>query len=192
MVAYKAFKRGLIATHGAGNYQFKEGLNTTEAAHCARCGFHCAEDPLDMFNYYSPYDDVEYRVVVADGDIHEDGNDSKISCTRMIVKQEITIEQVAAAALIYWQKHPMRSRKNYSISGKFKMVRGTNPRLRGEIGEWLCFAIGNSKKITAIGMIHIDGINYMPDVYYDIDGQARSEKDEQDKRPFVQTTTGCA
>ena len=179
MVAYKAFKRGLIATHGAGNYQFNEGLNTTEAAHCARYGFHCAEDPLDMFNYYSPHDDVEYRIVIAGGDIHEDGNDSKISCTRMIVKQEITIEQVAAAALLYWQKHPMRSRKNYGISGKFKMARGKNPHLCGKIGEWLCFAVGTPKKINAIGMFFIDGIKFKPDVYYDFQGQTRSEENGQ-------------
>lgn len=124
-----------------------------------------------MFNYYSPHDDVEYRVVIASGDIHEDGNDSKISCTRMIVKQEITIEQVAAAALLYWQKHPMRSRENYSISGKFKMARDTNPVLKGELGEWLCFAVGDEEAITKIGMIFIDGKNYIPDVLYNVAGE---------------------
>lgn len=171
MVAYKAFERGLIATRGAGRYQFKEGVNETEKAHCARYGFHCAEDPLDMFNYYRPDDNVEYRVVIASGDIHEDGNDSKISCTRMIVKQEISIAQVAAAALLYWQKHPERSRDSYSISGKFKMVRGKNPKLSGKLGEWLCFAIGTSKDIERIGMILIDGKKYDPDIFYNIDGE---------------------
>lgn len=178
MVAYKAFERGLVATRGAGRYQFKEGLNETEKAHCARYGFHCAEDPLDMFNYYSEKDNVEYRIVIAGGDIHEDGKDSKISCTRMIVKQEISIEQVAAAALLYWQKHPERSRESFCFHDKFKMARGTDPVLCGKLGEWLCFAIGDDKEITAIGMIHIDGINYMPDVFYDIEGKIRSKGNE--------------
>lgn len=177
VVAYKAFKRGLIATRGAGEYQFKEGVNETERAHCVRYGFHCAEDPLDMFNYYTDSDDTEYRIVIASGDIHEDGSDSKISCTRLIIKQEISIEQVAAAALLYWQKHPARSRKSFSIDGKFKMARGKNPKLRGKLGEWLCFAEGDSQAINAIGMIYIDGIKFMPGIYYGIDG-SKEESDE--------------
>ncbi len=178
IVAYKAFERGLIATRGAGRFQFKEGINETEKAHCARYGFHCAENPLDMFNYYSANDDVEYRIVIASGDIHEDGGDSKISCTRLIIKQEISIEQVAAAALLYWRKHPERSVDEFTLSGKFKMARGSNPKLCGKIGEWLCFAIGDEKAIEHIGMIRIDGIKYMPDVYYGIDGGIRGKDNE--------------
>lgn len=178
VLAYKAFERGLVATRGAGRYQFKEGVNETEKAHCARYGFHCAENPLDMFNYYRPDDNVEYRIVIASGDIHEDGGDSKISCTRLIIKREISIEEVAAAALLYWRKHPERSVKNFSLDGKFKMARGSNPKLRGKLGEWLCFAKGDSKVIEAIGMIHIDGVEYMPDVYYCIDDGIRGKDNE--------------
>lgn len=179
VLAYKAFERGLIATRGAGRFQFKEGVNETEKAHCARYGFHCAENPLDMFNYYRPDDDTEYRIVIASGDIHEDGGDSKISCTRLIIKQEITIEQVAAAALLYWRKHPERSVKSFSLEGKFRMARGTDPKLRGKLGEWLCFAIGSSKQIDDIGMIHIDGVKFMPDVSYGIYDGLRGKDNEQ-------------
>ena len=171
VVAYKAFKKGLVATLGKGSYQYKEGVNEFEKAHCASCGAHCAEDPLDMFNYYHPGDDTEYRLVIASGDIHEDGTDSKISCTRLIVKQELTIQQVAAAALLYWRKYPSRSRESFELDGYLKMKRGKSPVLKGKIGEILCFAIGSKNNIERIGMIHIDGKRYMPEINYNIDGE---------------------
>lgn len=173
MLAYKAFKKGLIATRGKGNYQFKEGLNVTEEANCARNGFHCAEDPLDMFNYYSPGNNTEYRIVIASGDIDEDGRDSKISCTRMIIKQELTIEQVAAAALVFWKKNPQRSREHFELQGYFKMKRSDDPVLKGKKGEWLCFAVGDSRHIERIGMLKVDDKHIKSNVYYDIDGNER-------------------
>lgn len=173
IIAYKAFRRGLIATHGRGQYQYKEGINEFKAANCAREGAHCAEDPLDMFNYYTPGPDTEYRIVIASGDIDEDGADSKIACTRLIVKQELSIEQVAAAALIFWKNHPDRSRKEYDLKKYFRMARGKHPYLKGQIGEWLCYAIGTTKTISRIGMIYIDGVNHMPNTLYDIDGQKK-------------------
>lgn len=176
VVAYKAFKRGLIATMGAGQYQYREGVNEFSAANCAREGAHCAEDPLDMFNYYRPGPDTEYRIVIASGDIDEDGHDSKIACTRLIVKQELTIQQVAAAALVYWQRQPERSRKEYALNGYLRMKRGIHPYLKGKKGEWLCYAIGTHKKINRIGMIHIDGDKYLQDTLYDIDGNIKEQR----------------
>lgn len=175
MIAYKAFKRGLIATHGSGNFQYKEGLNEFEAANCVREGAHCAEDPLDMFNYYHPGPDTEYRLVIASGDIDEDGRDSKIACTRLIVKQELTLPQVAAAALVFWKKHPERSRKEFERGGFFKMKRAKDPFISGKKGEWLCFAVGSHKAIARIGMIYIDGEKFKPNILYDIDGNERSK-----------------
>lgn len=173
VIAYKAFERGLVATRGHGRFQFKEGVNETEEARCVSTGFHCAEDPLDMFSYYSPGENTEYRIVLASGDIHEDGSDSKIACTRLIIKQEISIEQVAAAALIYWKKHPARSRKEYCLEGYFKILRGTDPILKGKKGEWLCFAVGNAKEINRVNMFRIDGAYYKENTPYDIDGNER-------------------
>ena len=179
MIAYKAFERGLIATRGNGRYQFKEGENITDKANCARNGFHCAEDPLDMFNYYSPSKNIEYRLVQALGDIDEDGTDSKIACTRLIVKQELTIEQVAAAALIFWKKNPARSREYFEKSGYFKMLRSSDPILSGKKGEWLCFAVGDSNSIERVGMIQIDGEHFKAHTYYDIDGNERSKPNDK-------------
>ncbi len=171
VIAYKAFERGLVATRGHGRYQFKEGLNVTGSAKCASSGFHCAEDPLDMFNYYSPGKNTEYRLVIASGDIDEDGNDSKIACTRLIIKQELSIEQVAAAALLYWEKHPERSREEYIKAGYFRLACGKSPIQKGKEREWLGFALGTKNHIERIAMLYIDGVHYLPETFYNIDGQ---------------------
>ena len=175
MVAYKAFEKGLVATHGRGRFQFKEGLNITEAAKCASFGFHCAEDPLDMFNYYRNTEDTEYRLVNAGGDIHEDLRDSRIACTELIIGKELSIHEVGMHALCYWQKYPERSRPDYAVSGGFRLIRGKDPHLKGELGELLGFAEGTTDKITKISAFVVDGKRILPGVEYDMDGNKKGD-----------------
>ena len=73
MLACKGFEPGLVATHGSGEYKYHPGLNTTEKAFCAQTGFHCAENPLECFNWY-PWDGKnEFWLVEPKGDIDDDG-----------------------------------------------------------------------------------------------------------------------
>lgn len=171
MIAYKAFKRGLVSTKDGGDYkQFHEGFNkVSDSAKCVSSGAHCAADPLDMFAYYSPGEDTEYRIVVPRGDIHEDGTDSKIACTEIEVRQELTIEQVAAAALIYMKNHPLRCR-DYDLPGYFKIRCGERPTASGKLGEWLCF-VESDTTVRRIGMIKVDGERVLPGKTYNIDGK---------------------
>ena len=173
MVAYKALEKGLVAAHGRGRFQFKEGLNITEAAKCGAFGFHCAEDPLDMFNYYTHSENTEYRMVKAGGDIHEDLRDSRVSCTEMYIGRELTIREVALHALCYWRLHPERSRDSFAIDGAFRMCRAKNPVLKGKSGELLVFAKGDTEKITKISAFVVDGVKILPNVKYDMHGNSR-------------------
>jgi len=166
MVGYKAFKKGLIATKGNGKFQYQEGWNIFPEAHCARCGAHCAEDPLDMFSYYSNVENCEFRLVKIAGDIHEDGRDSKVSCTEIYIGKQLSVAEVAAHALYFMKNHPQRSRESFCLEGYFRIVRGEKPILSGKIGEWLCFAIGTTDLISQIAMIHIDGEMYEPNTKY--------------------------
>ena len=93
MYVYKMFNKGLICR----GYKFKEGLNECDHATCVREGFHAAENPLDCLSYYPDFDNSECWLCYADGDIHEDGTDSKISCTcleilRRLEKHEFVVE----------------------------------------------------------------------------------------------------
>ena len=178
IVAYKAFKKGLIATRGNGVYQYKEGVNEFPKAKCVSEGAHCAEDPLDVFNYYSPGNDTEYRIVIASGDIDESEGDSKIACTRLIIKRELSLKELLCAALLFWKKHPERSRSDYSISGFFKMIADSNPILKGKKGEILCFARKKGKIIDKINIFEIDGADFKPDIYYNISGKEANQSEQ--------------
>lgn len=77
MIAYKAFDPDLSCTSGGHRFQYEIDIwNQEPAADCAKRGFHCAEDPLDCFTYYPYWDQAVYYMVLADGDIDEDGRDS--------------------------------------------------------------------------------------------------------------------
>lgn len=92
MIAYKAFRPGLICR----GYQFVMGLNVTDKANCARNGFHSAENPLDCLSYY-PFEDSEFYLVDAGGDIDEDNSDSKISCTELRILKQLSPEGICPA-----------------------------------------------------------------------------------------------
>ena len=80
MIAYKGFQKYLKCR----GFQFQEyGINETEKANCRQNRFHCAENPLDCLCYYPNWKNSVYYIVDASGDLDEDGEDSKISCTNM-------------------------------------------------------------------------------------------------------------
>lgn len=109
MKAYKAFDKDLSCTSGGNRFQYQlEKWNEEPEANCAENGFHCAENPLDCLTYYSDWDNARYFAVEAVGDIDEDAADSKISCTRMMLLQELDMETFLKAAVAYIRKHPLR------------------------------------------------------------------------------------
>lgn len=104
MFVYKMFSPGLICR----GYQFKEGLNTCERATCVKEGFHAAENPLDCLSYYSNFDGSECWLCYADGDVHEDGSDTKISCTRLEILRRMSKVDFVYEAVRYILEHPKR------------------------------------------------------------------------------------
>ena len=135
MLAYKGFDKGLICR----DYQFNPGLNVTEKANCAKNGFHCAENPLDCFNYYPNIKNSEYYIVDAGGDIDEDERDSKISCTHLTILKRLTLKDLLLHSLAYINDHPFRANSSQvekeigkSRNG-YVIVRGKYPVCHKEI-----------------------------------------------------------
>ena len=174
MIAYKAFDIGLKCR----GYQFfTDRVNITDKANCAQNGFHCAENPLDCLTYYGNWNEAEYWIVNAAGDIDEDNRDSKISCTHMKLIKKMTIKDFVAEALKYIYCHPKRENNNYvyeneaETDGLFVIARGLNPIAAGKKGAILGFAKENGYgNITKIAMIEIDGKQFKKDTFYDIEG----------------------
>ncbi|MBE6693407.1 MAG: hypothetical protein E7589_01395 [Ruminococcaceae bacterium] len=142
MYVFKMFKPGLVCR----DYQFKVGVNECEHATCVREGFHAVENPLDCLSYYPDFDSSECWLCYADGDIHEDGTDSKISCTRLEILRRLGKLAFVYEAGRYIVEHPLRPLascvfKNHgrSSSNGFAVVVGYDPKAQAERdGDILC------------------------------------------------------
>lgn len=105
MIAYKGFQKDLKCR----GFQFQEyGINETEKANCRQNGFHCAENPLDCLCYYPNWKNSVYYIVDASGDLDEDGEDSKISCTKMRLLKKIELRSLLLHGAAYMAKYPNR------------------------------------------------------------------------------------
>lgn len=173
MIAYKGFEKGLVCR----GYQFAMGLNRTDKANCRENGFHCAEDPLDCLTYYSNMDNSEYYIVNAGGDVHEDGTDTKISCTELTIIKKLSREDFFLHALAFMVDHPKREWSSHVTKDKgsaqyryYAVVRGKDPIASGPKGSILAFAKEDADgNISQIALAKVDGKKLLPNVWYGVD-----------------------
>lgn len=187
MLAYKAFNNKLQATMGKGTFQFEPGKTyEEEECKCARNGFHCAENPLCTLTYYDEKE-TRFFIVKAEGEIHQDGSGSRISCTKITLVKEIDRIKLAAHACIYIQKYPQRQTESRYVKtekgtcgeeGNFIIVRGKSPKAAGVRGSYL-FLLKEQKKSKEIEEIHtvyVDGVEIKENTWYGIRGGNVCEK----------------
>lgn len=177
MIAYKGFNEDLTCTLGKGKFKYEIGKTyKEEKAQCINAGFHCVEEPLEVLSWYP---NGRYCMVDAGGDIHEDGSD-RISCTKMKILKEVTLEQLAALECEWIIQHPdrkecFRIRKNTGTAKEngIVIVRGKNPKAAGEKGAtiFLLKEGKGTKEIAEAGAYKIDGKEFLPDVFYKADGR---------------------
>lgn len=183
MKAYKGFTKDLRATLGKGRAYKPNEVVVEKNSKCARTGLHCAEDPLDCFNYYSLGPQNVYWLVEAGGSIDEDGSDTKIACTEMKLIQELSIKELAGHAMMYILSHPLREwrRNNGSCvvaddeavgsQWKIAIARGGHPRVKGHKGAVLGMLREENGIITAARLIEIDGAKYLPGTWYTVNSK---------------------
>lgn len=182
MIVYKAFEKGLTCR----GYQFQPGMNETGKANCAQNGFHAAENPIDCFTYYniSQSSTHTYYLCDAGGDIDEDGHDSKISCTRLELIRELSLEEMAAAALVYIMCNPTREfvlREGKLTCARdaaamtqpgIAIVRGRSPKACGCEGAILGLAKESvDGTVEKIRLYIVDNILTMENAWYGMEGR---------------------
>ena len=176
MIAYKGFQKDLKCR----GFQFQEySINETEKANCRQNGFHCAENPLDCLCYYPNWKNSVYYIVDASGDLDEDWEDSKISCTKMRLLKKIELRSLLLHGAAYMAKYPNRkwnshvAKENGTSCNGFCIVRGKDPKAKGQKGDLLLLLKeqpGNSQ-ILEIGVICIDGQKYPEEAWIDVTGK---------------------
>lgn len=187
MLAYKAFNSELQATMGNGTFQFEPGKTYEESeCKCAHNGFHCAENPLCVLQYYDSKD-TRFFIVDADGEVNQDGCGSRISCTKLTLLKEITRIQLGALACLYMQDHPQREEQSRYLKeekgecdseGNFIIVRGKSPMAAGVKGSYLFLVKEerNSKEIKEMYPVFVDGEEVKANIWYGIRGGTLCEK----------------
>lgn len=175
MIAYKGFNKNLACTMGKGTFQYQVGQTYKEKqAECASTGFHCVEEPIEVLQWYK---NGRYCIVEALGDVHEDGNE-RISCSEMKILKEISLEQLGALECEWMRTHPERSyskevRRNTGEAEQegIVVVRGKDPRAAGGLGATIFLLKEQSGEIVAAGAYKIDGSEYLPGMYYNVEGR---------------------
>ena len=183
--AYKMFNADLTCTHGRGTFQYEPGKwYETDEANCARNGFHCALNPLDCMNYYPRWDTSQCWLVAVDGDIDEDGTDTKISATKIRLIRRLDLKEFVTHALSYIVTHPhldtnYRVKREYAVADetdKFIIVRGKDPVAAGtSIGQYIALLQEEpiTDTIAEAGMFYVDGEEIKTEVFYDVEGRSR-------------------
>lgn len=184
MIVFKGFNKDLTCR----GYQFhSDKINITDKANCVANGFHAAENPLDCLSYYTNMDKSVYWICTALGDIDEDGNDSKISCTELALMKELTLGEFVRESLKYMQAHPLRPWNSRVYEEKaiatdhFAIARGKNPKAKGELGTIIGLAkeVSGSSNILATALFEVDGEKIKPNVWYDLFGKVIESEDDK-------------
>lgn len=188
MIAVKGFNADLACTMGRGTFRYAVGKEYEEgAANCARTGFHCVEEPIEVIRWYG-WNGSRYCIVDAGGDIHEDGS-GRISCTKLKVIKEIDIQQLGALQCRWMQKHPNRkySGSVYQEHGsgrpdeKIVVVRGKHPTASGYEGATLFLVKEkeDSREIEEIAVYQIDGREFKAGATYRTDGKEARRREKK-------------
>ena len=103
------------------DFQFEPGKEYTHDGPVRVCesGFHFCENPLDIFTHYAPAD-CKFYEVEASGEMDGEKEDSKISCSRLKIGEEVNLPTIIQAGVKFvfdrakWSKEPAASATGYS------------------------------------------------------------------------------
>ncbi len=94
---YKGYNKDLKCR----NFQYEIGKEyETDKAQCCNTGFHFCENPMDIFNYYSP-SDSRFTEVEGSGDIDKENSDSKVAVTKIKIGAELNIKDLIKATFSF-------------------------------------------------------------------------------------------
>lgn len=150
MKAYKATNKDMICSRGNGDFQYQFGLNRAETAKTRKSGLHFTEDPFLALDWYPLGCGNRYFLCEALGDISEEKSDNTMSCTELIIMEELSLKALAGHGMMYMIDHPLRSWVKTSrylnvkkeqaaanCAGAIAIARGIHPKVKGPTGSYL-------------------------------------------------------
>ena len=186
--AYKMFNNNLTCTLGSGVYQYEPGKWYEETeANVRRNGYHVCKNPLDCLTYYHNLDNAQMWRVLIDGDIDEAGNDSALSAQKIKLIKRMSLAEIVAHSMKYICDNKQEKYNRDVTEGPatandnhFAISVSADPRARGQMGDVLGLLRRpeGSRAIIEAAIYVVDGINIMPETWYDIAGEeVRDDKE---------------
>jgi hypothetical protein len=128
-IKYMPRKKGITGFKGfdpkfqCRGFQFEPGKSYKHDGDVKVCesGFHFCENPLDIFNYYPPAD-TRFAEVEGKGDTAKHSDDSKVACSELHVKAEVSLNTILSASVkfildkVSWKKAPATNTGNRSAA----------------------------------------------------------------------------
>lgn len=173
MRVYKGFNEKIQAKHGKGTFQYEKGKTYKEEKSKTRStGFHAAEYILDCLQWYPIDGKNKFFLCEAGGSIDEEDGCSMVVSTELTLLRELTLMEIAMAAMEYMIIHPKRAwekrergayaeKERSKAIGKTKIAiaRGKHPEVKGEYGTVIGLIVEDEKgKPVAAGVRNVDGI----------------------------------
>ena len=182
--AYKGFDSDLKCR----GFQFEEGKEYEEKGEIKACekGFHACEEPLNVFDYYSPIGDNgkinEFREVECFGEINKDGNDSKLACSKIKIGGKISFLGLANLQIEYVKSKTDKAKeqtilKDSSVASNsgdrsVAVAWGIENKAKAKKGSYIALSewIYNNKKdeyiLKTAKMKKVDGKAIKADTFY--------------------------
>lgn len=189
--AYKMFNKDLTCTLGRGTFQYQPGVwyeELEKEANCVKNGFHVAKNPLDCLSYYHSFEKAQCWIVEIAGDMDEDSCDSKVSAQKIRLVKRLSLSEFVARACMYIMEHPALDYNHHvsrdvaeSNRNHFAISVGERPRARGKKGDILGIlrTYPGESEIAEANCFEIDGLQYLPDVWYDAGGKVVAADDQE-------------
>lgn len=183
MRVFKATNADMTCHMGKGKFQYVLGVPATaESSKCADTGLHACEYVLDCTGYYRLGTGNRFFVAEAEGDIAEDGTDTRIACTKLTLLEELDNKMIAREAMLFMMRHPRR--ENWKKSRNLLMVaadeaymdqkdgiaiaRGREPRVKGCAGAHIGWIREVAGEIVGAYLLTVQG-PIKPDTWYTIE-----------------------
>lgn len=182
MTVFKATNSEMECTMGKGTFRYALNVPATaDDAKCGAAGLHACEYVLDCMLYYSLSEPNRFFLAEAEGDIAEDGENTRISCTKLTLLQELSHKMIAGQAMIYMVNHPRRDgwitsgpmlkvmvdKADMLKSDGIAIARGRHPRVKGTLGAHLgLLQEDETGSILDAKLFTVDGKRYQADTWY--------------------------
>ena len=159
MRVYKGFNKEIQAKHGKGTFQYEKGKTYKEEKSKTRStGFHAAEYILDCLQWYPIDGKNKFFLCEAGGSIDEEDGCSMVVSTELTLLRELTLMEIAMAAMEYMIIHPKRtweSQQGNALARREKakatkgcriaIARGIRPKVMGEYGTVIGLIVEDEK-----------------------------------------------